>query len=105
MDEGRKRTILIAASILVSRKFAELGGKSSPALESAVADAISMAEKIMQRIDRRSAPSPPMNSSSIIRGGTGLGKETSSLRQLPQGFLGDRLSQHAQEKAYQEEVA
>jgi hypothetical protein len=58
MDEGRKRTILIAASILVSRKFAELGGKSSPALEYAIADAISMAEKMMARIDSRSAPSP-----------------------------------------------
>lgn len=59
MDEGRKRTILIAASILVSRKFAELGGKPSPALESAIADAITMAERIMQRIDARSKPSPP----------------------------------------------
>ena len=63
MDEGRKRVLLIAASILVSRKFAELGGKSSPALESAIADAVSMAEKIMQRIDSRLAPSQSMNSS------------------------------------------
>jgi hypothetical protein len=63
MDEGRKRVLLIAASILVSRKFAELGGKSSPALESAIADAVSMAEKIMQRIDSRFAPSQSMNSS------------------------------------------
>jgi hypothetical protein len=62
MDEGRKRTILIAASILVSRKFAELGGKSSPALEYAIGDAILMAEKIMARIDSRSAPSPPSQS-------------------------------------------
>jgi hypothetical protein len=27
MDEGHKRTILIAASILAARKFAEMGGK------------------------------------------------------------------------------
>jgi hypothetical protein len=51
-----------AASILVSRKFAELGGKSSPALESAIADAISMAERIMQQIDSRFTPSPPSES-------------------------------------------
>jgi hypothetical protein len=39
MDEGRKRAILIAASILVSRKFAQLGAQSSPALEAAISDA------------------------------------------------------------------
>jgi hypothetical protein len=38
MDEGQKRAILIAASILVSRKFAQLGPQSSPALESAIFD-------------------------------------------------------------------
>jgi hypothetical protein len=53
MDEGRKRTILIAASILVARDYAQLKGKPSPALEAAIADAISLAEKIMQRIDSR----------------------------------------------------
>jgi hypothetical protein len=47
MDEGRKRAILIAASILVSRKFAQLGPQSSPALEAAISDAVVMAEKIM----------------------------------------------------------
>jgi hypothetical protein len=63
MDEGRKRTILIAASILVSRKYDQLDGKSSPALESAIADAIFLAEKIMQKIDARwAAPNPSMNS-------------------------------------------
>jgi hypothetical protein len=49
MDEGRKRTILIAASILVSRKWAQLEGKPSPALDAAIADAISMAEGIIRR--------------------------------------------------------
>jgi hypothetical protein len=64
MDEGRKRTILIAASILVARKYAQLEGKPSPALDSAIADAISLAEKIMQQIDARwEAPSQLMISS------------------------------------------
>jgi len=53
VDEGRKRAILIAASILVSRKFAQLGSQSSPALEAAISDAVVMAEKIMQKIDSR----------------------------------------------------
>lgn len=60
MDEGRKRTILIAASILVSGRWAELEGKPSPTLDTAIANAISLAEKIMQKIDTRSAgPRPP----------------------------------------------
>lgn len=63
MDEGRKRTILIAASILVSGKYAQLEGKLSPALDAAIADAISLAERIMQKIDSRwNAPSPPNQS-------------------------------------------
>ena len=60
MDEGRKRTILIAASILVAHKWVQLDGKPSPALDGAIADAITLAERIMQRIDSRSArPNPP----------------------------------------------
>ncbi len=63
MDEGRKRTILIAASILVARKFAQLEGKPSPALDSAIADAISLAERIMKQIDARfPTPSQSMTS-------------------------------------------
>jgi hypothetical protein len=58
MDEGRKRTILMAASILVARDYAQLKGKPSPALDSAISDAISLAEKIMQRIDARWRGSP-----------------------------------------------
>ncbi len=66
MDEGRKRTILIAASILVARKWDQLGARPSPALDAAISDAISLAERTMQKIDNRSRPSPPdqsMNSS------------------------------------------
>ena len=63
MDEGRKRTILIAASILVARKYVQLEGKPSPALDSAIADAISLAEKIMKQIDARwAAPRQTMTS-------------------------------------------
>jgi hypothetical protein len=53
MDEGRKRVLLIAASILAVRKLANWDGRPSPALESAIADAITIAERIMARIDSR----------------------------------------------------
>ena len=53
MDEGRKRTILIAASILVARKWAQLDGRPSPTLEAAISDAISLAERILTGIDSR----------------------------------------------------
>ena len=57
MDEGRKRVLLIAATILACRRLANWDGRPSPAFEAAIADAISLAEKIMARIDRR-WPSP-----------------------------------------------
>jgi hypothetical protein len=53
VDEGRKRVLLIAASILAARKLAHWDGRPSPALESAIADAITIAERIMARIDAR----------------------------------------------------
>jgi hypothetical protein len=53
MDEGRKRVLLIAASILAARKLANWDGRPSPAFESAIHDAISIADRIMQRIDQR----------------------------------------------------
>jgi hypothetical protein len=53
VDEGRKRVLLIAASILATRKLANWDGRPSPALESAIADAITIAERIMARIDSR----------------------------------------------------
>jgi hypothetical protein len=63
MDEGRKRTILIAASILVARKSAQLE-KNSPAMEAAISDSITLAERIMLKIDNRWAvpPDQKMNS-------------------------------------------
>jgi len=54
MDEGRKRVLLIAASILAARKLAQYdGGKRVPATVAAIADAIEWAERIMEEIDRR----------------------------------------------------
>ena len=53
MDEGRKRVLLIAASILAARKLATWDGRPSPFFESTIADAISIAERIMARIDSR----------------------------------------------------
>jgi hypothetical protein len=46
MDEGRKRVLLIAASILAARKLAQWdGGKRVPATISAIADSIRWAER------------------------------------------------------------
>jgi hypothetical protein len=52
--EGRKRVLLIAASILAARKLAQYdSGARVPATVSAVADSIRWAERIMEEIDRR----------------------------------------------------
>jgi hypothetical protein len=54
VDEGRKRVLLIAASILAARKLAQLdGGKRVPATISAITDAVRWAEEIMKAIDER----------------------------------------------------
>jgi hypothetical protein len=54
MDEGRKRVLLIAASILAARKLARFdGGKKVPATISAIHDAVRWAEEIMKAIDER----------------------------------------------------
>lgn len=50
VDEGRKRVILIAASILAARKLAQYE-KPCPAIESCIVDSIVMAKKILERID------------------------------------------------------
>jgi hypothetical protein len=50
VEEGRKRVLLIAASILAARKLAQYD-KPCPAIEATIADSISMAEKIMRKID------------------------------------------------------
>jgi hypothetical protein len=54
VDEGRKRVLLIAASILAAQKLANYdGGKRVPATMSAIADAVRWAEEIMKEIDSR----------------------------------------------------
>jgi len=54
MDEGRKRVLLIAASILAARKLAQYdGGKRVPATVAAISDAVRWAEEIMRAIDER----------------------------------------------------
>jgi hypothetical protein len=53
MDEGRKRVLLIAASILAARNLAQWDGRPSPASEAAMANAITAAERIMSKIDAR----------------------------------------------------
>jgi hypothetical protein len=54
MEEGRKRVLLIAASILAARKLAQYdGGKRVPATVGAISDAVRWAEEIMREIDSR----------------------------------------------------
>jgi hypothetical protein len=54
VDEGCKRVILIAASILAARKLAQYdGGTPVAATICAIADAIRWAEQIMKEIDER----------------------------------------------------
>ena len=53
MDEGRKRVLLIAASILVTRRLATWDAEPSPAVECAITDAIALAERILSKIDAK----------------------------------------------------
>jgi hypothetical protein len=54
MDEGRKRVLLIAASILASRRLAQLEPeRRTPASITAIGDSLRWAEEIMAEIDQR----------------------------------------------------
>jgi len=54
VDEGRKRVLLIAASILAARKLAQYEPtKLVPVTANAISDAVRWAERIMEEIDRR----------------------------------------------------
>lgn len=54
MGEGRKRVLLIAASIFSARKLAQYdSGARVPATVAAVADGVRWAEEIMRAIDER----------------------------------------------------
>ena len=61
MDEGRKRVLLIAATILAARKLAQFD-KPCPGIEAAISNSIAMAEKMMRKIDalypKDSKPAP-----------------------------------------------
>jgi len=59
VDEGRKRVLLIAASILAARKLAQYdSGARVPATVAAIADAVRWAERIMEEIDHRHPTNP-----------------------------------------------
>jgi hypothetical protein len=61
VDEGRKRTLLIAASILAARKLGDWnGGAMSPKEAGVIGDAVRVAHRIMQRIDSE-FPEPQKN--------------------------------------------
>ena len=54
MEEGRKRVILIAASILAARRLADWdGGAASPKHVAAISDSVRIAGRIMRAIDER----------------------------------------------------
>lgn len=54
VEEGRKRALLIAASILAARKLSQIdGGARVPATICAISDAIRWAEQILATIDER----------------------------------------------------
>jgi hypothetical protein len=54
VDEGRKRALLIAASILAARKLSLYDRiRMVPATVSAVVDAVQWAEETMKEIDRK----------------------------------------------------
>jgi hypothetical protein len=59
VNEGRKRVLLIAASILTARKLAQYdSGARIPATVAAISDAVRWAEQIMEEIDRRHPVKP-----------------------------------------------
>ena len=65
MDEGRKRVLLIAASILAARRLAQYdSGARIPATVAAIADAVRWAERIMEEIDRRHPEKPAQQQAS-----------------------------------------
>ena len=61
MDEGRKRVLLIAASILAARRLADWdGGSVSPKHIAAIGDSVRIAQRILARIDAE-WPDKPKN--------------------------------------------
>lgn len=61
MDEGRKRVLLIAASILAARRLGDWnGGPVSTREAGVIGDAVRIAQRIMQRFDSE-FPEPAKN--------------------------------------------
>jgi hypothetical protein len=52
MDDQRKYALLFAATILAARKLAQYD-KPCPAIEATISNAITMAEKILSKIDAK----------------------------------------------------
>jgi hypothetical protein len=52
VDEGHKRVLWICATILAARKLAKFD-KPCPGIEAAIANGITTAERIMERIDQK----------------------------------------------------
>ncbi len=63
MDEPRKHAILFAATLLAARKLNDLGDKPSPAREACISTAITNAELILRKIDRRWPDNPAQDES------------------------------------------
>jgi hypothetical protein len=53
MDEGRKRTLGVIASIFLCRKLAALEGRPSPVRQTAFMESLELSEELMRRIDAR----------------------------------------------------
>lgn len=69
MNEGRKRVLLIAASIVAARRVGDWNG-GPPSLEfvAAISDSIRIAERIMRAIDDRwPEPSKQNNYRDLVR--------------------------------------
>jgi hypothetical protein len=58
MDDQRKYAILFAATILAARKIAQ-HDRPCPAIEAAISDAVTMAEKILNKIDAKYPTTAP----------------------------------------------
>jgi hypothetical protein len=56
MDEGRKRTVLISAAILLARKWSQLEGRPVAVVDAAITESIALAERILQKIDTQWDP-------------------------------------------------
>jgi hypothetical protein len=52
-DEGRKRVLLLAASIIAARRLAQERVNDSPRTRFAISESVAWADRIMREIDRK----------------------------------------------------